>query len=104
MVNQQLGNPLKSLCCFCSTVEDTDIKQASALQDGRYKENAGGRGKGKSKRCRIVVRKKKNNFRTEHWKINTLEALLLSLETFRSQHSGESIYRRGWEGEKKDAL
>lgn len=42
--------------------------------------------------------------RTEHWKTNKLEALLLSLETFRSQHSGESIYRRGWEGEKKDAL
>lgn len=73
---------------------------------GTRKTQVGGE-KEKVKGIELLLGRRKTTSkftRTEHWKINTLEALLLSLETFRSQHSGESIYRRGWEGEKKDAL
>lgn len=92
MVNQQLGNPLKSLCCFCSTVEGTDIKQASALQDGWYKENAGGRGKGKSKRCTMVVRKKKSNFKI--YQDRTLENLYVGSSSAQFRNLQKSTFRR----------
>lgn len=67
-------------------------KQASALQDGWYKENAGGRGKGKSKRCTMVVRKKKSNFKI--YQDRTLENLYVGSSSAQFRNLQKSTFRR----------